>query len=151
MIEVYTDGACSSNGKNNANAGIGVYFGKNDPRNVSKTITGKQTNNTAELKAIYEVYRILKKEIKQGEEVTIYTDSIYALRCVTTYGKKQNENNWKKSIPNLELVKKIYKTFSKYPNVSFSHIKAHTNKKDKHSIGNYYADKLAVEAIQINS
>ena len=32
---VYTDGACVDNGKAYARAGYGVYFGKNDPRNVS--------------------------------------------------------------------------------------------------------------------
>ena len=35
---VYTDGACSNNGKNNALAGIGIFFGINDIRNVSKKI-----------------------------------------------------------------------------------------------------------------
>ncbi len=28
---VYTDGACSNNGKKNAAAGIGVYWGDNHP------------------------------------------------------------------------------------------------------------------------
>ena len=34
-IYVYTDGACINNGKPNARAGIGVYFGENDSRNIS--------------------------------------------------------------------------------------------------------------------
>ena len=41
----------------------GIYFGKNDPRNTSKRISGKQTNNTAELKAVIEVFHILKKDL----------------------------------------------------------------------------------------
>ena len=49
---VYTDGACSNNGKSNALAGIGIFFDINDNRNLSKKIEGKQTNNTAELSAI---------------------------------------------------------------------------------------------------
>ena len=44
-IIVYTDGACIHNGKPNAKAGMGVYFGKDDPRNLSKRVDGKQTNN----------------------------------------------------------------------------------------------------------
>ena len=44
-FSVYTDGACSRNGTKNACAGIGIYFGKNDPRNVSRRLIGKQTNN----------------------------------------------------------------------------------------------------------
>ena len=46
---VYTDGACSNNGSLNAKAGIGIYFGENDIRNVSQPVVGKQSNNTAEL------------------------------------------------------------------------------------------------------
>jgi ribonuclease HI len=60
---VYTDGACSRNGKDGAVAGIGIFFGINDPRNVSKKIKGKQTNNIAELTAIIEVYSIIENDI----------------------------------------------------------------------------------------
>ena len=60
---VYTDGACSNNGKDNALAGIGIFFGINDTRNVSKKIEGKQTNNTAELSAIIETYYIIENDI----------------------------------------------------------------------------------------
>ena len=59
---VYTDGACSNNGKSNALAGIGIYFGPNDGRNVSRLVTGKQTNNVAELTAIIEAYNIVKEK-----------------------------------------------------------------------------------------
>ena len=34
-MNVYTDGACSSNGNKNANAGIGVWFGDNHPLYVA--------------------------------------------------------------------------------------------------------------------
>ena len=35
---VYTDGACSNNGKLNAEAGIGIYFGENDVRKDRKSV-----------------------------------------------------------------------------------------------------------------
>jgi ribonuclease HI len=60
---VYTDGACSNNGRSNAIAGIGIFFGNNDPRNVSKRIEGKQTNNTAEMLAIIDTYEIIEQDI----------------------------------------------------------------------------------------
>ena len=50
---VYTDGACSNNGSENAKAGFGIF--SDDPRNLSKKVKGKQTNNVAELSAIIEV------------------------------------------------------------------------------------------------
>ena len=79
-IIVFTDGACSMNGSVNAKAGMGIYFGENDCRNVSKRIEGKQTNNTAELSAIIHVFEILKTEIKNKNNITIYTDSDYCIK-----------------------------------------------------------------------
>lgn len=145
-IYVYTDGACINNGKSNAKAGIGIYFGKNDSRNVSKRIDGKQTNNTAELKAIIEALKILHKEIKDNLNIYIITDSEYAIKCCTSYGYKLNKCNWKikdKEIPNLDLIKELFNITSKYPNIKFKHILAHTNNDDIHSKGNYNADLLA--------
>ncbi len=49
-VIVYADGSCFGNGKEGARAGIGVYFGDGDPRNVSEPLPGdKQTNQRAEL------------------------------------------------------------------------------------------------------
>ena len=86
-INVYTDGACSNNGKPGAKAGIGVYFGVEDERNVSRKISGKQTNNRAELLAIMEVFQILNKDINEGKLVTIYTDSKYSINVLTVWGE----------------------------------------------------------------
>ena len=60
---VYTDGACSNNGYARAVAGIGIYFGENDPRNLSMRIDGKQTNNTAELGAFLHLYKIIESDL----------------------------------------------------------------------------------------
>lgn len=143
---VYTDGSCINNGKPNAKAGIGIYFGDNDPRNVSEKIIGKQTNNIAELTAIIKVFSIIKNDINNGKNITIVTDSEYSIRCATTYGEKCAKDNWSKKIPNFNLVKKVYELYKDVNNVKFKHIKAHTNNSDIHSIGNEHADRLANEA-----
>ena len=62
---MYTDGACSNNGKSNAKAGFGVWFGENDERNISESFTGTQTNNAAELLGIIKALTILKTEIME--------------------------------------------------------------------------------------
>ena len=82
IVNVYTDGACSNNGKKDAKAGIGVFFKENDPKNVSDRISGKQTNNTAELKAIIKAVEIIVAEgINNNSHVHIHTDSdIYTSR-----------------------------------------------------------------------
>ena len=78
-MNIFTDGACINNGKPNAIAGIGVFLADNDPRNVSRRVEGKQTNNVAELSAILEVFTILEEEIKRGDIINIYSDSTYSI------------------------------------------------------------------------
>ncbi len=143
---VYTDGACINNGSDNAIAGMGIYFGENDIRNVSKKIIGKQSNNIAELQAIIDVYDIIKNDIN-NKKICIVSDSTYALRCITEYGYEQSKNNWKKNIPNKDLVKYGYELYKNEKNIYFMYIKAHTENIDIHSKGNDGADKLANQAI----
>jgi ribonuclease HI len=144
---VYTDGSCSKNGSKSAQAGIGVYFGPDDPRNLSQRVIGKQTNNTAEITAIIHAYKIVEPDIKKHKTVTICSDSQYAIGCATKYGKKQSEDNWSKDIPNKELVKQVYDLYKDQPNIKFMYVPAHTGKSDAHSVGNDGADKLANLAI----
>ena len=154
VIKVFTDGACVHNGKPNAKAGIGIYFGKDDYRNISEPITGKQSNNTAELKAILKTYYILKNEIENKKRINIYSDSIYAIRCCGEYGLKMYKKQWKtkdKFIPNHELVKEAFNLFNNKNNIRFIHVKAHTEGLDELSLGNAEADRLANEGIGIVS
>mgnify|MGYP000341777644 FL=1 len=152
---VYTDGACSNNGKSNSLAGIGIFFGIDDYRNVSEKIKGKQTNNCAELIAIIKTYSIIEKDIMNNKNITIVSDSEYAISCATYYGEKCYNNNYmnKKNIEitNKNLVKEIYELYKDFKNVNFMHISAHTNNNDIHSIGNYNADKLANLAIGLEN
>ena len=141
---VYTDGACSKNGTSVASAGIGIFFGLDDPRNVSAKLIGKQTNNLAELTAIVQTHAIIRPDLLSGKKIAIVTDSEYAIKCVSTYGEKCYKQNWNVDIPNKELVKTAYELYKDNSNnVRFIHVRAHTQKTDIHSIGNDQADKLA--------
>jgi ribonuclease HI len=133
---VYTDGACLGNGRSGARAGLGVYFGEGDVRNVSEVVVGKQTNNVAEVSAIIKAYELIKNDIDAGKHVVIVTDSIYALRAVLVNEEKTNK-------PNKELVDLLYKLYDGLDNVKFMYIEAHTGRMDVHSIGNDKADMLA--------
>jgi ribonuclease HI len=143
---VYTDGSCVNNGSENAIAGIGIYFGENDQRNVSKRVIDKQSNNTAELQAIIDVYDIIKNDI-HTQKICVVSDSTYAVHCITSYGEKQSKESWKKDIPNKDLVKKGYELYKDVNNIYFMYVKAHTEGSDKFSIGNACADRLANQAI----
>jgi ribonuclease HI len=144
---VYTDGACSNNGKPGAKAGIGIYFGEEDSRNVSSCIEGKQSNNTAELSALLQLFTIIQEDLKNGKKIGIVSDSEYAIRCVTTYGSKCEKDGWVADIPNKVMVKQTYQVYKNNPNVTFIKCKAHTGAIDPHSIGNDGADRLANRAI----
>ena len=153
-IIVYTDGSCLNNGRKNAKAGLGVYFGTDDPRNVSERITGLQTNNRAELLAILKALTILKEEMEGGRKIIIYTDSKYSVLCCTTYGERMAKQGWTnkgKCIPNVEIVKNAYNLFKRYNNLSLAHVMAHTGLQDAHSTGNENADRLANAAVGVKS
>lgn len=150
MIKIFTDGACSHNGGKQAKAGIGIYITDNHPKNTSERIVGKQTNNTAELSAVIKVFSLFKNEIESGQDIMIYTDSEYVLKCCGYFGERSEKNNWKNKkgfIANHELVKQIYELYHSYDNVNLQHIKAHTGKTDELSKGNEEADRLANLAI----
>ena len=134
-----------------AKAGIGIYFGKDDACNLSEPVEGKQSNNTAELWAIIRTYDIIEDSILEGNKICIMSDSRYAIQAATTYGEKQSKENWNYDIPNKELVKKVYMLYKDKPNVRFQWIAAHTGKSDIHSLGNEAADKLANQAIGLES
>ncbi len=151
MKYVYTDGACSNNGRGNSKAGIGIYFGENDSRNVSRRLEGKQTNNSAELTAILETYSLICDELSQGIEYTIVTDSEYSLKCVGKYGEKCAKTGWCEDIPNKELVRNVYESYSRHSNVHFFHVRSHTGGTDIHSLGNEQADRLACLAIGLGA
>jgi len=148
---IYTDGSCMNNGKENAIAGFGIYFGPVDPRNVSQRVEGKQSNQIAELTAIIHTYGIVKQDLTLGKRIVIMTDSQYAILCCTTYGEKCHKKGWTGDIPNKELVKTAFLLCKDQPNLRLVHIKAHTGKDDIHSVGNEQADRLANQAIGLDS
>jgi ribonuclease HI len=144
---VYTDGSCINNGKKNAKASIGIYFGNRYP-SIHSLIEGKQSNNTAELTAIVVAYDFIKDDLDSGKKIGIVSDSEYAIRCVTSYGEKCDKKDWKVDIPNKELVQLAYTTY-KNSTVQFIHINSHTGKQDEHSLGNEEADRLANLALGV--
>lgn len=78
VLTVYTDGACTNNGQWGARAGYGVFFGSNDPNNISEPLMGKiQTNQRAEMTAVVYAMRTAFKEklVSSDMSLRIYTDS----------------------------------------------------------------------------
>ncbi|KAF2397069.1 RNase H domain-containing protein [Trichodelitschia bisporula] len=143
-LHVWTDGACRSNGKKNAIAGVGVFFGVNDPRNVSEPLKGpRQTNQRAELTALKRALDICPLH----RPVVIFSDSNYAINCVTTWYENWKRNGWvsssRKPVENRDLVEevvaKIEQRKAAGTTTVFEWVKGHSN-----DPGNVAADMLAV-------
>ena len=90
IINIYTDGACSNNGKKTAKAGIGVYI--EDICNISERLIGLQTNQRAELYAILKSLQLIN--IEEYKTINIYSDSQYSINCITKWIYGWLKNNW---------------------------------------------------------
>lgn len=187
MLRIYTDGSSLKNGQPGARAGVGVFFGPQDPkydapisssqlqskteiplytidwrargapsklkrrkltwryRNVSEALKGsRQTNQRAELTAIQRALEIAPSH----RDATIYTDSKYAIDCVTNWYKNWVKNGWVNSkgkpVENRDLVQDIRDKLEERDLLGkatyFVWVKGHAS-----DAGNIAADRLAVE------
>ncbi|KIH67396.1 hypothetical protein ANCDUO_02270 [Ancylostoma duodenale] len=80
---VYTDGACSGNGRKAAKAGYGVYWGSGHADNRFGPVHGPATNNRGELEAVDVA---LKQAIgKQMKCIIVRTDSQLLMKSMDSY------------------------------------------------------------------
>lgn len=94
IYEVYTDGACLRNGKNDSVGGIGVYFGANNPNDTSlRFYDNPIASQGTELAAIRKAYLIVEA-LEDDYYYEIYTDSAYAINCLTKWCKTWMKNTW---------------------------------------------------------
>jgi ribonuclease HI len=138
-------------------AGIGVYFGDDDMRNVSAPLDRPPyTNQRAELAALLQALCIVLAD-PSLTNVTIATDSAYAKGCgkakpnretVTTWIDEWQKNGWRNSrnkpVKNQDLIEDtwtILKKAQKKATIHFVKVKGHSNIK-----GNEAADRLAAQA-----
>jgi len=129
--EIYTDGACGNNGGKDARAGIGVYFPYDKKKNISKRISGRQTNNRAEVIAVIEALKCADED----KNIIVCSDSQYFINCESEkWGIHTNE----------ELLNEIWSLKKKRTGkTKFKKVKGHSRKKD----GNHFADQLAKKSL----
>ena len=125
MINIYTDGACSGNP---GEMGLGVFF--KDLNSGFSIYKNYGTNNQAELLAIYYALSF----ITEHKEVTIFTDSAYAIGML--------DKGWQAKA-NINLIQKLKKLIS-YFDITFKKVKGHAGIE-----GNEIADTLATKAIKL--
>ena len=139
--EIYTDGCCHGNGTDSAKAGIGVYWGPRDPRNVAEPLHGRPTNNRAEIHA---AIRAVQQSKEQGfSEVIIKTDSAFLIKSITQWIRKWKKNGWKLSTGNPVINKEDFVELEnelRGISVKWVHVRGHQG-----IHGNEEADRLANE------
>jgi len=150
-ITIFTDGACKNNGGVNVNkeikGAIGIYFPNKELPDISRVFRRAPiTNQRAELYAVYIAILNISKKLKNVKNINIYTDSMYTIRIFTEWIDSWIKNKFE-NIKNQDIIKSIYKLSKNYK-ISYTHVKAHTNKGDKISQGNAKADSLANKAIK---
>lgn len=140
-MTAFTDGAASGNGTKRAHAGIGVYWGPNDKRNLSEPLEGKPTNQRAEIQA---VIRAIETCGNDSNRLRICTDSMYVVKATTSWRKSWEKNNWKtannKDVQNEDLFRRLFHLLDTRPGmVVLEHVRGHQGIE-----GNEQADRLAV-------
>ncbi|KAJ4134642.1 hypothetical protein NW768_004238 [Fusarium equiseti] len=94
LMRIYTDGSSQGNGKPGARAGLGVFFGPDDERNLAERLPGvPQTNQRAELLAMLRAMEL----VPETQGIKILTDSKYSIACATEWVANWEKNNWKNS------------------------------------------------------
>jgi ribonuclease HI len=151
---VFCDGSTFRNGHKNACGGIGIYFGPDDPRNVSEPFTlGIPTNQRTEIYAMVVMFKILDRMICETPtthyDFDIYTDSEYVINCLTKWIGGWIAKDWIKAdgkpVKNVELLKALLHLYNTHKHqYHIHHVRSHQGETTPEQIGNKYADQLAV-------
>uniref|UniRef100_A0A6C0JHQ5 ribonuclease H n=1 Tax=viral metagenome TaxID=1070528 RepID=A0A6C0JHQ5_9ZZZZ len=155
MIRVFTDGACRSNGKANAEAGYAGYFPDNKDWSFATKMpeSEMQTNQRAELKAIHDSVNVIFEKCGSPAEtaIQIYTDSMYSKNCLTTWLPGWMKNKWRTAegsdVKHRDLIEHLSLRLTKFKEYTITYVKAHTGNTDELSIGNDIVDKMAVSVL----
>lgn len=153
-VEVYTDGACSKNGKKDAEAAWAFYFPEHKSLSKAERVPADQlqTNQRGELMAISEAVRVAESSFPLLEtELKIYTDSMYSKNCLTTWLPSWTRNNWKTSqggdVQHRDIIEDTANRLSKFKSFNIQYVKAHTGGGDDQSKNNHIVDRMAVRVL----
>ncbi|EAS85195.1 Ribonuclease H (RNase H) [Candidatus Pelagibacter ubique HTCC1002] len=141
MIKIYTDGSCLNNPGNGGWAAIINQNG--EVKEISGSVKDT-TNNKMELMAPI----MALKQIKQNDQIEIYTDSQYVRLGITEWVYKWIKNNWqtskKEPVKNKELWIQLYELTNQFE-IKWIWVKAHAG-----NALNEEVDLLAKKAAELN-
>jgi hypothetical protein len=95
---------------------------------------------------------ILERRGCLDEDIVVYSDSDYSIKCVSTWVTGWISRGWKtsdgKAVSHRDLIEDIVTRISKFKSHRFVHVKAHTGGSDDLSIQNDRVDRMAREAVE---
>lgn len=154
-VRVFTDGACSKNGKQNARASYAFWLPEYPSLSQASIVppSDPQTNNRGELMAIQKAVECLLTNFSPAEtDIQIYTDSMYSKNCLTLWMPGWISRGWKtsdnKDVANRDLIEDIVSNLTKFKSYIITHVRAHTGKDDDLSKNNAIVDRMAVEVLE---
>ncbi len=155
-IDMFVDGACLGNGKDGARAAWAWACASAGDKKITETYAESvpadqpQTNQYAELSAFVYAFSRLPAEGK----VKIYSDSDYAIQCISVWGPIWKANGWArkaggrgKALEHLSLIRPLVEAYLKERvRLEIVHIAAHPKGAERHQYpasGNVLVDQLA--------
>ena len=135
----FTNGACINNGQENACTGSGMWYGENDPCNLSVRVAYKdQSNQIGELVVVL----LTIKNHPPNEDLCIVSDLRYVINGITKHTKKWEERGWI-DVQHKELFQCIIAWMrSRKGKMKMKWVKGHNGTR-----GNEEANKLASEGV----
>jgi ribonuclease HI len=152
-VEVYTDGACSKNGKKDSKASWAFYYPEHKSISNAQRVPGdQQTNQRGELMAICEAVKAAEIAFPLLEtELKIYSDSMYSKNCLTTWLPNWVAKNWKTSqggdVMHRDLIEDTSNRLSRFKSFNITYVKAHTGGTDEQSRNNHIVDRMATHVL----
>ena len=162
-LHIFTDGACTNNGKKFAKASWAFVVVDKDQITEIGYNSEKlkpfepQTNQRAELNALLRGLQYAVQTLKtDSTPITIWSDSEYAIHCTSKWGPTWWRNDWKKKggeIQHLDLIRELVPLYSQHKvQIEIKWIEAHTQGARQSQFPwcwNHRVDQAATDALNI--
>ncbi len=156
-FDIFCDGACVNNGRRGARAAFGMMARRDgvEIAAVAEPLRADepQTNQRAELRGLRAALQFAETAARSGATtVRIYTDSEYAINCLTKWVAGWKRAGWRRPggepVLHRDLLEPLYDSWIALRGIAFlNHVASHTGRSDPISCGNERADELARSAL----
>jgi ribonuclease HI len=145
-VTVFTDGACEENGYENAQAGSGVWFGPDDPRNKAYKVPGPiQSKRVGQLVAVLHAV----KSTPPFAPLHILSNSKYIINCFTKNLPQWEAQGWI-SIQNKEFITPIVSHMrARGATTTFTRTKGQEQIKFANSLANEGIQKMTYDNLDL--